>query len=133
MKKSRKSSARTYWSYQDCVTCRQFLRPFFLAFAVTLLLLAMLCGFLLVEQAAQQLGTADSKRIAVWEKKGTDAWSLEVMGYTLEPPVQIEETLSSFLEAHPYLIPAPLRLGAELEHFLKDQLLSVCPCPHQEE
>ena len=58
MKQRGKASRRTYWFYRDCMTSREFLRPFFLAFCVTLLLLAMLCGFLLVEQAAQQLGAA---------------------------------------------------------------------------
>ena len=89
----------------------------------------MLCGFLLVEQAAQQLGTADSKRLAVWEEKGESGWHLEVMGYPLEPPEQIKQTLSAFYQEHFCLVPAPLRLGAQLDRFLKDQILTLLPLP----
>lgn len=133
MKRSCKKSRRTYWFYRDCVTCREFLRPFFLAFSVTLLLLAMLCGFLLVEQAAQQLGTADSKRLAVWEEKGESGWHLEVMGYPLEPPEQIKQTLSAFYQEHFCLVPAPFAWALSWIGFSKIRFLPCCRSPKPDE
>ena len=129
MKQRGKASRRTYWFYRDCMTSREFLRPFFLAFCVSLLLLAMLCGFLLVEQAAQQLGAADSKRLAAWEKEEETGWRLEVMGYPLESPEGMKQTLSAFYQEHFCLIPAPLRLGIQVERFFKAQVLALLPLP----
>ena len=118
---NRQENLDFYWSRRDCRNLRQFLRPFFLSFVVTLLALTMLLGFLLVEQAAEDLGTADPNRLASWEQTPSGNWTLKVMGYPLELSAWPLEQVLSFCRQHPCLVPVPLRLGAAMGQMVAEQ------------